>query len=138
MKKSERLFRILDILKGDNEVSLGGLAENFRVSQRTIFRDIKDLKKLGFARNLGQKNLDEKVPADAVANRLTLMELRLIRFALKTHHLAKLFPFEKLAERIELIRPEIRPKLEVDESSVESPKSRLDLGRIGKVLEEDE
>ncbi|ATD07303.1 HTH domain-containing protein [Pseudoalteromonas piscicida] len=48
MHKSERLFQLVDLLKGRRlAVTAKSLADHFTVSERTIYRDIQDLQSSG-------------------------------------------------------------------------------------------
>lgn len=48
MHKSERLFQLVDLLKGRRlAVTAKSLANHFTVSERTIYRDIQDLQSSG-------------------------------------------------------------------------------------------
>ena len=43
MRRADRLFEIIQRLRRRRVVTAGSLAEEFKVSERTIYRDIRDL-----------------------------------------------------------------------------------------------
>ena len=43
MRRADRLFEIIQRLRRRRVVTAGSLAEQFKVSERTIYRDIRDL-----------------------------------------------------------------------------------------------
>ena len=47
MRRADRLFQIVQHLRGGRLVTAGGLAERLEVSERTIYRDIADLQSCG-------------------------------------------------------------------------------------------
>lgn len=47
MRRADRLFEIIQNLRGDRVVTASALAERFEVSKRTIYRDIRDLQVAG-------------------------------------------------------------------------------------------
>lgn len=47
MRRADRLFRIVQFLRGGRLVTAAGLAERLEVSERTIYRDIADLQASG-------------------------------------------------------------------------------------------
>lgn len=48
MRRADRLFQIVQILRNKRRVTAKELAERLEVSQRTIYRDIQDLSLSGF------------------------------------------------------------------------------------------
>jgi predicted DNA-binding transcriptional regulator YafY len=47
VRRADRLFEIIQQLRGDRVVTASALAERFEVSKRTIYRDIRDLQVAG-------------------------------------------------------------------------------------------
>ena len=47
MRRADRLFQIVQALRGGRLVTARGLAEKLEVSERTIYRDIADLQGTG-------------------------------------------------------------------------------------------
>lgn len=101
MNKTERLIRLLKILNSDNKLSLKDISDSYNISERTVYRDLNTLSKLGYAINQeGGYNLEGDATEDDF-DKFNATEIRLIVFALRTNILGKIFPFEDLADRIE-------------------------------------
>ncbi|MCG8446645.1 MAG: HTH domain-containing protein, partial [Hyphomicrobiales bacterium] len=47
MRRADRLFQLLQYLRGGRLVTAATLAERLEVSERTVYRDIADLKASG-------------------------------------------------------------------------------------------
>ncbi|MGH8016039.1 MAG: HTH domain-containing protein [Candidatus Zixiibacteriota bacterium] len=103
MKKSERLFHVLHIINRNPNTPISELAKSFQASERTIFRDLNELKKLGLAIGLNFRFPQSDVGSASRDEEFSDLEIRLIKFALNTHQLGNVFPFAKLADRIESI-----------------------------------
>ena len=93
MTKSERLMYVLGLLKTQTAVHIADIARECNVSERTIYRDIGSLLKLGFIIQYrdGYKLMPE---ADLPANALDTDEIGLIEFCLRSNPLVK-HPFFK-------------------------------------------
>ena len=102
MNRSERLTHILEFLKSGMSFSIDGIAKKYGVSGRTVFRDIKTLKKLGykvdFDSNNGYKLIDWT--QRYVFKKLSNLQLELISFVLKTHVLRLILPLNELSNKI--------------------------------------
>lgn len=102
MNRSERLTHILEFLKRGMSFSIDEIAKKYGVSGRTVFRDIKTLKKLGykvdFDLNNGYKLADST--QRNVFKKLSDLQLELISFALKTHPLRNILPLKELSDKI--------------------------------------
>ncbi len=102
MNRSERLTHILEFLKRGMSFSIDGIAKKYGVSGRTVFRDIKTLKKLGykvdFDSNNGYKLVDWT--QRYVFKKLSDLQLELISFVLKTHPLRNILPLNELSDNI--------------------------------------
>lgn len=100
MNRSERLTHILEFLKSGMSFSIDEIAQKYAVSDRTVFRDIKTLKKLGYKVDFdnGYKLVDS---AQVYAsNNLSNLHLELIYFVLKTHPLREILLLNNLSEKI--------------------------------------
>jgi len=100
LNKSERLLYLLNYLNQSGRVSLHEIADNCKISERTVYRDIKDLTRIGYPIDFEEGYFLNTSAPHAVLNKFTESELRMIKFALETHPLGKLFPFSELAERL--------------------------------------
>jgi len=100
VNRAERLTHILEFLKGGMSFSIDEITKKYRVSNRTVFRDIRTLKKLGYEVNFDNGyNLAESSQRLAVSE-LSDLQLDLIGFALKTHPLRNILPLTALSEKI--------------------------------------
>ena len=43
MRRADRLFRLIQLLRHDRVIAARGLAEDLEVSERTVYRDVQDL-----------------------------------------------------------------------------------------------
>ncbi|HEX2897780.1 MAG TPA: HTH domain-containing protein [candidate division Zixibacteria bacterium] len=100
LKKSERLIYLLNFLNPASRVSLRELAVNCNTSERTIYRDINELTRIGYPIDFDEGYYLKTSAPHSVLNKLTDSELRMLKFALETHPLGKLFPFHELAARL--------------------------------------
>ena len=100
MNRSERLTHILEFLKSGMSFSIDGIAKKYGVSGRTVFRDIKTLKKLGYKVDFdnGYKLTDSN--QRYVFKKLSDLQLELISFVLKTHALRNILPLKELSDKI--------------------------------------
>lgn len=100
MNRSERLTHILEFLKSGMSFSIDGIAKKYGVSGRTVFRDIKTLKKLGYKVDFdnGYKLTDSN--QRYVFKKLSDLQLELISFVLKTHALRHILPLNELSNKI--------------------------------------
>ena len=100
MNRSERLTHILEFLKRGMSFSIDGIAKKYRVSNRTVFRDIRTLKKLGYKVDFdnGYKLVDST--QRYVFKKLSDLRLELISFALKSHPLRYILPLKELSDKI--------------------------------------
>lgn len=125
MTRSERLFRLLDLLESDKKIPMSKITAACTTSARTVYRDIRTLTNLGYTINAaGGYSLASPV-ARPLADQFNDLELRLIRFALETHQLGNVFPFSDIAARLATTTPlNLRIKLKA--------KSELTLGKEEK------
>lgn len=100
MKKSERLIYLLNYLSPTARVSLKELAKKCGTSERTIYRDVNELSKIGYAIDFDEGYFLKISAPHSVLNKLTDSEIRMIKFALETHPLGKVFPFSELATKL--------------------------------------
>ena len=100
MNRAERLTHILEYLKRGMSFSINGIAKKYGVSGRTVFRDIKTLKMLGYDVNFdnGYKLVD--LSQIYLIAKLSGLQLELISFALKTHPLRYILPLNELSDKI--------------------------------------
>jgi len=101
MKKSERLFYLLHFLNNSDKASLEEIARCCDISERTVYRDIRALIKLGFQVEFNDGYQLNQMSRHPVFDKLNAIELRLIRFALETHPLGKFLPLGALAEHFD-------------------------------------
>lgn len=100
MKKSKRLIFLLNYLIRNGSFQLTKIAGHCQISERTVYRDIKELKDLGYPMVFSDGySLKIKAPHGELT-KLNAAELRMVKFALETHPLGNLFPFSELAEKI--------------------------------------
>ena len=100
MRKTERLFHLLDFLKSGEKIQLSDIAAACKISERTVYRDINALIKLGYAINADDGYSMKSHFSRPLPVQFSDIELRLIRFALETHQLGAVFPFSDLAVRL--------------------------------------
>jgi predicted DNA-binding transcriptional regulator YafY len=94
--KIERIFKVLSMLAQDNEATIDVISDALSVSKRTVYRDLRIIKQIGMT--LGEQlYLSNRISQQ----RFTNLEIRMLKFALSTHPLASLFPFEELSNRLE-------------------------------------
>jgi predicted DNA-binding transcriptional regulator YafY len=115
MTKSERLMYILGLLKNRTAVHIADLARECSVSERTVYRDLNSLMKLGYViqyRDGYKLNPTSDVPHPS----LEAADIALINYSLRTNPLRQ-HPYfkrrfriaeQKLAEMREA-RPEVDP-----------------------------
>ena len=65
MRRADRLFQIVQYLRGGRLVTAATLAQRLEVSERTIYRDIADLQAQGFDDYL-EKPFDNQVLVEKV------------------------------------------------------------------------
>ena len=102
MNRSERLTHILEFLKRGLSFSIDGIAKKYTVSGRTVFRDIKTLKKLGYKIDFDFDKcykLSDSTQRYAL-NQLSDLQLELVSFVLKTHPLKQILPLIELSVKI--------------------------------------
>ena len=102
MNRSERLTHILESLKRGMSFSIDEIAKKYDVSGRTVFRDIKTLKKLGYKVDFDFDKcykLSDSTQRYAL-NQLSDLQLELISFVLKTHPLKQILPLIELSDKI--------------------------------------
>ena len=100
MKKAERLIGLLKCLNNYGRLSLSDIAHKSRISQRTVYRDLRTLTNLGFPVCFENGHYLMHSAHHPIFDKLSQRELRLILFALKTHPFGSLFPLETLSKRI--------------------------------------
>ena len=100
VNRSERLTHILEFLKRGMSFSIDEIAKKYDVSGRTVFRDIKTLKKLGYKVDFenGYKLTDST--QKYVFKKLSNIRLELINFILKTHPLKHILSLNELSDKI--------------------------------------
>ncbi len=102
MNRSERLTHILEFLKSGLSFSIDEIAKKYDVSGRTVFRDIKTLKKLGYKVDFDFDKCYKLLDSTQryALNQLSDLQLELISFALKTHPLKQILPLIELSDKI--------------------------------------
>ncbi|MFQ5608548.1 MAG: HTH domain-containing protein [Candidatus Zixiibacteriota bacterium] len=94
MKKTERLFRILDILSEGQSATVDDLAATLKVSSRTIFRDIRNLADMSLpVVNNGGYSLSRE-PAHNPTS-LTPEEAEILTFTLQANPLVEIPEFRR-------------------------------------------
>lgn len=105
MTKAERLFRILNLLKNSGDISISDMAQLLGVSNRTIYRDLKTIRRLGLSDSKSAFDSVEELEKELRGRRrispISDLEFRLIKFALTTHPLVNIFPFKAISHRLE-------------------------------------
>lgn len=102
VNRSERLTHILESLKRGMSFSIDEIVKKYDVSGRTVFRDIKTLKKLGYKVDFDFNKcykLSDSTQRYAL-NQLSDLQLELISFALKTHPLKQILPLIELSDKL--------------------------------------
>ncbi len=102
VNRSERLTHILEFLKRGMSFSIDEIVKKYDVSGRTVFRDIKTLKKLGYKVDFDFDNGYKLANSteSQVFKKLSDLQLELISFALKTHPLKQILPLIELSDKI--------------------------------------
>ncbi len=102
MNRALRLFALAHHLHGPNFRALGELARRFRVSQRTVFRDLADLQEMHLP-IVSVAGRGYRLPSEAVlpAMKLTPDELALVRVALAQPALARQRPLRATLKSLE-------------------------------------
>lgn len=102
MNRSERLTHILESLKRGMSFSIDEIAKKYDVSGRTVFRDIKTLKKLGYKVNFDFEKCYKLLDSTQryALNQLSDLQLELVSFILKTHSLKQILPLVELSDKI--------------------------------------
>lgn len=100
MTKTARLFFIIDLLRGGRTFSVSELASLCKISQRTVFRDIRDLQalQLPITYDDGYRLESRKKSARTLIDR---EEFDILRFALKSNPLAGIFGFDRKLKSLE-------------------------------------
>jgi len=78
-------------------LTIDGISTKFDISERTVFRDLKTLRKLGYAVDF---NNGYRLADSSLINKfkkLGALRLELKSFALKTHPLRRILPLEELS-----------------------------------------
>ncbi len=117
MKKSERLIYLLEFLKKGGKVSLEDIAAACGNSERTVYRDIRLLTKLGFPIKFDDGFHLDRIWQLHEFNKLSDSDLRLVKFALETHPLGTLFPFADLAARLDIAKVPVGPRINLSAES---------------------
>ena len=102
VNRSERLTHILEFLKRGMSFSIDEIVKKYDVSGRTVFRDIKTLKKLGYKVDFDFDNGYKLANSteSQVFKKLSDLQLELISFVLKTHPLKQILPLIELSDKL--------------------------------------
>jgi len=100
MKKSERLFYLLELLKQKGGLKLEEISKKCDISDRTTYRNLRSLIELGFPIQFDKGYKLKQISSQSIFNSFTASEIDIIRFALNTHQLGNLFPFKQLSQRL--------------------------------------
>ncbi len=137
MTKAERLLYLIDLMHSSKGVKIEEICGRCRVSQRTIYRDLRSLGRLNYPVEFNQGyRLARGVPR---ASQITPTEIRLIRLCLRTSRAAasvKLRPLLRAIDRKLASSDGGRPVEPSGKSELQSTGFRyLELPRSRKLLE---